>query len=104
MSGNLSQRNNSELSEFIKAPGLREVSGELARLKSMLESEFPDAKGVTFEYRNTLQVNIDVRTRDEGLHVEGKLSLLGGGIFRDIRRGAKPRHPFMQRISAVVSC
>jgi len=94
----------SELSEFIKAPGLREVGVELARLKEMLQSEFPHARGISFEYENFLRVNIDVRNRDEVGQVEGKLSILGGGIFRDIRRGSKPRHPFMQRVTAVVSC
>ena len=97
------EQGNSTLAAVPSVPKLHSVAEELMRLKDMLRAEFPRAKNISFDYDTLLRVHIDVRTRDEAFLTEGKLSLLGGGMFSDIHRGSKPRHPFMQRISAVVA-
>jgi hypothetical protein len=95
-------RLNSELSAITNMPDIGLVCSELSRLKTMLLAELPFAREVSFEFDTALRVHIDVRSRDEVAQVEGILPMLGGGLFRDLRRAAKPRHPFMQRVSAVV--
>ena len=96
-------RLNNEISALVTLPDTDRVAAELARLKAMLLAELPFAREVSFEFDNALRVHIDVRSRDEVAQVEVIFPMLGGGLFRDLRRAAKPRHPFMQRVSAAVA-
>ncbi|WP_230291841.1 hypothetical protein [Croceicoccus sp. Ery5] len=91
-----------QVEPFPKAAADRGLSEQLGQLRHMLQSEFPDAEGVTLSFDGHLRAHIDIRKGEEILCVESKLAGMAGGIFSQIQRGPAPHHPFLHRISALV--
>jgi len=79
------------------------LANGLARLKTMLKSEFPEAEGISFEFNDRLKAHIDIRDRDELRLTQVRLAALSGGMmFGDVSYGASPQSAFLHRVTAIV--
>nr|WP_246359792.1 hypothetical protein [Stakelama sediminis] len=88
--------------ERLPTPRKSSVTNELNAILLMLKEACPEKTVITFDFDGALRVHLDVRATQDIWKIEGLLPTLGGGIFRDIKRGSTPHHPFFHRVSAVV--
>ena len=80
----------------------RSVSEKLERLVEQLQSEFPTAVSISFEFKRDLNLYVDFRTFEEASLAEARLPALCGGIFSNIIPGSSPTHSYLHRIRAKV--
>lgn len=79
------------------------LANELAKLKTLLKCEFPDASEISFEFKDRLKAHIDIRDRDALRLTEVRMAALSGGMmFSDISHGASPQSPFLHRVTGIV--
>lgn len=78
------------------------IGDELGKLLELLNSEFPNAHSIHFEFDGKLKLHIDVRKGEEIATTEAMLERLCGGTFTNMHHGATPHHPFLHRVTADV--
>ncbi|MCJ1962650.1 hypothetical protein [Novosphingobium mangrovi (ex Hu et al. 2023)] len=84
-------------------PGNQPIAGQLAEIRESLRAAFPRAKSVLLEFDGTFKAHIDVREGELVPAIEAQLAHIDNGRFTRVEHGATPHHPFLHRISAVIS-
>ncbi len=84
-------------------PGNYPLAGQLAEIRDLLRDAFPRAKSVHLEFDGTFKAHIDVREGELVPAIEAQLAHIDNGRFIQVEHGATPHHPFLHRISAVIS-
>ena len=79
------------------------VSDELGRIMALLRGLCPPDTTIGFEFDGRLQVNIDVRKREDVLLIQALLPTIEPGLFRNLALGNTPNRAFFHRISAEVA-
>lgn len=79
------------------------VTDELNEILALLRHAFPDAAAISFDFDGRLHVHIDLRMREEVTLAQAVLPTLGAGLFDAISLRSTPHHPFLHRVSALVS-
>ncbi|HEX7752783.1 MAG TPA: hypothetical protein VF440_10310 [Novosphingobium sp.] len=79
------------------------VSDELDRIMTLLRGLCPPDTTIGFEFAGRLQVNIDVRKREDVLLIKALLPTIESGLFRNLALGNTPNRAFFHRITAEVA-
>lgn len=79
------------------------VTDELDRIMMLLQAICPPGTTIGFEFDGKLQVNIDVRKREDVLLIQAILPTIETGLFRNLSLGNTPNRAFFHRISAEVA-
>lgn len=79
------------------------VTDELTRITNLLRTVCPPDATIGFEFDSRLQVNIDVRKREDVLLIQAILPTIEMGLFRSLNLGNTPNRAFFHRISAEVA-
>lgn len=79
------------------------VSDELTRITNLLRGACPPDATIGFEFAGRLQVNIDIRKREDVLLIQTVLPTIEAGLFRNIGLGNTPNRAFFHRITADVA-
>lgn len=79
------------------------VTDELARIMTLLRTVCPADATIGFEFAGRLQVNIDVRKREDVLLIQAVLPTIEGSLFHGLNLGNTPNRAFFHRITAEVA-
>ena len=78
------------------------VTDELTRITNLLRTIVSEGT-IGFEFDGRLQVNIDLRKREDVLVLQAVLPTIEAGLFRNLALGNTPNRSFGHRISAEVA-
>jgi hypothetical protein len=79
------------------------ITDELNEILTLLRQAFPDAAAISLDFDGRLHVHIDVRKREQVTLVQAVLPTLEAATFASITLRSTPHHPFLHRVSALVS-
>ncbi len=79
------------------------LNDQLSAILDEIRERIVEADEITLDFDGKLHVHLDVKGGEDVPLVEAKLSEMGNGMFSQISRGATPNHPFLHRVSALVT-